>query len=59
MHTGNERIQRFLALSALYFRLTEEPATKITTDAELEKILKAMHYYAPPMSPDTLEVTNT
>lgn len=59
MYTDKERIQRFLALSALYFRLTEESAEKVTTDIELEEILRAMPHYAPPMPPNTLEVVNT
>ncbi len=54
MYTDDEHIKRFLAISALYFRLTEKSAAMVISDMELEEILNAMHYYAPQIPSDPL-----
>jgi len=59
MYTNDKRIKRFLAISALYFRLTEKSAAMVISDMEFEKILNALHYYAPQMPSDTLTAINT
>ena len=52
MQADHYRIERFLALSELYFRLTDKTASDVSSE-EMEEFLEAINECSPPsMSPE-------